>query len=111
MKMLWDDEALYVGAWLEEPEVVATLTEKNSVIFHDNDFEVFINPGPISDVFLNYLSCKVVDTDADGSHHEYYEFEVNAFNTVWELRLNKATRPTPQMLEGRLWVLGVSGDT
>ena len=45
MKMLWDDEALYVGAWLEEPQVVATLTEKNSVIFHDNDFEVFINPG------------------------------------------------------------------
>jgi hypothetical protein len=47
MKMLWDDDALYVGAWLEEPQVVATLTEKNSVIFHDNDFEVFINPGAI----------------------------------------------------------------
>ena len=45
MKFLWDDDALYVGAWMEEPQVVATLTEKNSVIFHDNDFEVFINPG------------------------------------------------------------------
>ena len=45
MKMLWDDEALYVGAWMEEPQVVATLTERDSVIFHDNDFEFFINGG------------------------------------------------------------------
>jgi hypothetical protein len=25
----------------------------------------------------------------DGSNHQYYEFEVNALNTVWELRLDK----------------------
>jgi len=68
-KMLWDDEALYVGAWMEEPQVVATLREQNSVIFHDNDFEVFV--------------------DAQASNHNYYEFEVNALNTRWELRLNK----------------------
>eukprot|EP00802_Teleaulax_amphioxeia_P018733 Tamp_18939.p1 GENE.Tamp_18939~~Tamp_18939.p1 ORF type:complete len:379 (-),score=65.17 Tamp_18939:123-1259(-) len=68
-KMLWDDDALYVGAWMEEPQVVATLREQNSVIFHDNDFEVFI--------------------DAAASNHNYYEFEVNALNTRWELRLDK----------------------
>lgn len=39
-KMLWDDNYLYIGAWLEEPHIVATLQEKNSVINQDNDFEV-----------------------------------------------------------------------
>ncbi|CAN5589303.1 carbohydrate-binding family 9-like protein [soil metagenome] len=68
-KMLWDDEYLYIAAELEEPHVVATLTAKNSVIFHDNDFEIFIDP--------------------DGDHHNYYEFEMNALNTIWELTLPK----------------------
>jgi hypothetical protein len=67
MKMLWDDDYLYVGAKLEEPHVWATLTQHDSVIFHDNDFEVFIDP--------------------DGDGHEYYEFEINALNTGWDLLL------------------------
>ena len=40
VKMIWDDSWLWVGAWLQEPQLVATLTEQNSVIYHDNDFEV-----------------------------------------------------------------------
>src|SRR3954454_5155970 len=40
MRMLWEDEYLYVAAALEEPHVWGTLTEHDSVIFHDNDFEV-----------------------------------------------------------------------
>jgi Carbohydrate family 9 binding domain-like len=69
MKMLWDDKYLYVLAEMEEPNVWATLTEKNSIIYHDNDFEVFIDP--------------------DGDAREYYEFEMNALNTIWELTLDK----------------------
>jgi hypothetical protein len=68
-KMLWDDECLYIGARLEEPHVWGTLTEKNSIIFNDNDFEVFIDP--------------------DGDNHNYYEFEINAMGTIWELTLEK----------------------
>jgi hypothetical protein len=68
-RMLWDDDFLYVAAELEEPHVVATLTERNSIVFHDNDFEIFIDP--------------------DGDNHHYYEFEVNAFNTLFELTLPK----------------------
>lgn len=71
-KMLWDDEYFYVAADLEEPHVWGTLTEHDSVIFHDNDFEVFIDP--------------------DGDNHEYYEFEINALNTGWDLRLVKPYR-------------------
>jgi len=68
-RMLWDDKYFYVGARLEEPHVWATITERNAVIFHDNDFEVFIDP--------------------DGDCHSYYEFEINALNTVWNLFLDR----------------------
>jgi hypothetical protein len=70
--MLWDDDYFYVGAELEEPHVWGTLTEHDSVIFQDNDFEVFIDP--------------------DGDNHNYYEIEINALNTVWDLRLVKPYR-------------------
>jgi hypothetical protein len=70
--MLWDERFLYIGAWMEEPQVWATLTEHDSVIFQDNDFEVFIDP--------------------DGDNHDYYEIEINAFNTTWDLRLTKPYR-------------------
>jgi hypothetical protein len=66
-KMLWDDTYLYIGAELQEPHVSATLTKRDTVIFYDNDFEVFIDP--------------------NGDSHEYYEFEMNALNTVWDLFL------------------------
>lgn len=69
-KMLWDDENLYIGAELEGDEIWATLTERDSVIFADNDFEIFINPS--------------------GDSHCYYEFEMNALNTVWDLLLTKS---------------------
>ncbi len=68
-KMLWDDEYFYVAAYLEEPHVWGTLTKHDSVIFQDNDFEIFIDP--------------------DGDNHEYYELEINALNTEWDLFLNK----------------------
>lgn len=68
-KMLWDEEYFYVAAELEEPHVWATLTQHDAVIFNDNDFEVFIDP--------------------DGDSHDYYEFEINALNTGWDLRLKK----------------------
>ena len=66
-KMLWDDEYFYVGADLVEPDVWSTLTERDSVIFQDNDFEVFIDP--------------------NGDSHEYYELEINALGTTWDLLL------------------------
>lgn len=68
-KMAWDDEYLYIAAEISEPHVWATLTNRNSVIFYDPDFEVFMNPR--------------------GDTHDYYEFEMNALNTVWNLLLRK----------------------
>jgi hypothetical protein len=71
-KMLWDEEYLYFAAELEEPHVWATLMQRDTVIFYDNDFEVFIDP--------------------DGDTHQYYEFEMNAFGTEWDLFLVKPYR-------------------
>src|SRR5688572_20030808 len=68
-KMLWDDTYFYFAAELEEPHVWGTLTQHDAVIFHDPDFEVFIDP--------------------DGDRHSYYEFEMNALNTGWDLILKK----------------------
>lgn len=71
-KMLWDNQYLYFAAELEEPDVWATLTQRDTVIFYDNDFEIFIDP--------------------NGDTHEYYEFEMNAFSTEWDLFLVKPYR-------------------
>ncbi|TYP79237.1 carbohydrate-binding family 9-like protein [Paenibacillus methanolicus] len=72
VKMLWDDDCFYFGAELIEDQIWATLQERDSVIFQDNDFEIFIDP--------------------DGDTHHYYEFEINALNTVWDLLLVKPYR-------------------
>ena len=71
-KMLWDDDFLYVGAVLEEPNIVAKLFQRDTIIYHDNDFEVFIDP------------------DNDG--HNYFEIEVNANNVLFDLMLDKPYR-------------------
>ena len=44
VKMLWSDTHLYVYAQLNEPDLWATLKQRDAVIFQDNDFEVFIDP-------------------------------------------------------------------
>ena len=43
-KMMHDDNTLYIAAELMEPKVWGTLTEQNSTLYHENDFEVFLNP-------------------------------------------------------------------
>jgi hypothetical protein len=40
---LWDDENLYIGFWIEEPYIEAALTERDALIFMENDVEVFID--------------------------------------------------------------------
>ena len=44
VKMLWDDDNLYIGATLVEDKIVATLKQRDTVIWKENDFEVFIDP-------------------------------------------------------------------
>ena len=71
-RMLWDDNYLYIGAELEEDDIIARLTQRDTIIYHDNDFEVFIDP------------------DGDGVH--YFEIETNARGTILDLMLDKGYR-------------------
>jgi hypothetical protein len=94
VKMLWDDQYLYIAAELEEPDVKGALTERDSVIFKDNDFEVFVKPLP--------------DTPS------YYEFEINALNTGWDLFLPKPYNDDGQPdnswdIQGLKTAIGVRG--
>ena len=72
VKMLWDDRHFYVAAELEEPDVWSYLTDHDAVLFHDLDFEVFLDP--------------------DGDNHDYAELEINALGTTWDLLLNRPYR-------------------
>jgi hypothetical protein len=72
IKMLWDDSCLYLAARIYDPQVWATLKKHDDIVFRDNDFELFIDP---------------VNTT-----HGYYEIEVNAINTIFDLYLNKPYR-------------------
>ena len=60
--MLWDDEALYVGFWVEEPYPAATLTERDSLLWVENDLEVFI-----------------------AGKDTYYELELNVLGVIYEV--------------------------
>lgn len=71
-QMLWDEDYFYVAATLEEPNVVARLKMRDTIIWKENDFEVFIDP------------------DNDGVN--YYEFEVNARNTMMDLMITHPYR-------------------
>ena len=71
-KLLWDDAYLYVLAELEEPHIWGDLTKRDTIIYLNNDFEVFIDPS--------------------GKGESYGEIEINALNTVWDLLLNKPYR-------------------
>jgi hypothetical protein len=73
-KILWDESFLYIGAELEDPDIWGTLTKRDSIIFLDDDFEVFIDP--------------------DADTHNYYELEINALGTEWDLFLIKPYRDT-----------------
>ncbi|MDI9498172.1 MAG: carbohydrate-binding family 9-like protein [Bacillota bacterium] len=80
VKMLWDEEALYVGALLHDDTIWATVTERDHVIFVDNDFEVFLAP--------------------QDSSHRYYELEINAHGTVWDLLMEKPQRDRVRRIIG-----------
>lgn len=94
VKMAWDDQCFYIGAKMEEPHVWGTITTKNARMFEDNDFEIFIDP------------------DNDGL--SYYEFEINALGTIWELSLPKPYKDGGQPIlgcniDGLISAVGISG--
>ena len=60
--IVWNETHLYIAFKIEEPFIEAHMSERDSIIFLENDVEVFIDGG----------DC-------------YYEFEINALNTIYEV--------------------------
>ncbi len=71
-RLLWDATHLYVAAELQEPDLWATYDGHDMVVYHEHDFELFLDP--------------------DGDNHHYYELEINALGTVWDLLLTAPYR-------------------
>lgn len=61
-RVAWDDDALYVTLEAQEPFVTATSRRDGDLLFFENDLELFIDGGD-----------------------SYYELEVNAFGTRYEV--------------------------
>lgn len=80
VKLCWDEKYLYIAALLEGDEIWAELTERDSRLYTENNFEVFIDPS--------------------SSTHDYMEIEVNALNTVWDLLMTRPYRDGGRAVSG-----------
>jgi len=78
VKMCWDDAYLYIAAELTEPDLWATLKKRDTIIYQDNDFEVFFSPS--------------------ASTFNYYELEINQLGTVLDLLMTRPYRNGGQAL-------------
>lgn len=94
VRMLWDEDYLYILAEMEEPHVWANITQRDAPIYNNNAFEIFINP--------------------DDSQQGYVEYEVNALGTLWDLRLDLpygdgGRADSSWTSSGLEWAVNVSG--
>src|SRR5699024_5676712 len=60
--VLWSEEHLFVRYWVEEPFLAGTMYNRDELLFNENNVELFIDGGDV-----------------------YYELEVSANNTVYEV--------------------------
>jgi hypothetical protein len=69
VRMLWDDEALYLLFELVDPDVWSTFTNRDDQIWQQEVVEIFIDP--------------------DGDGVDYAEIEVNPLGTLFDLILSR----------------------
>ncbi|MGF7231882.1 carbohydrate-binding family 9-like protein [Arachidicoccus sp.] len=72
VKMLWNNDYLFIGAKLEEENVWASIRKKDSIIYLNNDFEVFLSNS--------------------NSTRNYTEIEINALNSLLDIFIPKPYR-------------------
>lgn len=63
-KVLWDDENLYVGLFAEDPDVFASITERDGDLWDEEVLEVYI--------------------DGMSNGRDYLEFQINPVGTVFD---------------------------
>lgn len=78
-KAVWDQSALYVAFQCDDPEMWATMKERDDRLWEQEVVEVFLDP--------------------NGNGDPYFEFEVNPLNVVVDLRLMCSLREKGMPLE------------
>jgi hypothetical protein len=82
VKMLWDDQYLYIAAEMQEPHLWANKQIPGDVIFRDNVFKIFIDP--------------------NNDMNDDFEIQINPNNLMLFLVMNKPYRDGGSPLTG--WV-------
>lgn len=80
VKMLWDENYLYVAAELEEPHLWANNQPEKDIIFRDNVFKIFIDP--------------------DNNMNDDFEIQINPQNKMLFLIMNKPYRDAGTPITG-----------
>ncbi|KAI9342356.1 hypothetical protein BDR26DRAFT_859662 [Obelidium mucronatum] len=92
--MLWDNEYLYIGARIQDPDVWSNMQGRNTPLYQENNFEFFMDP------------------ESDGLN--YYELEINSLGTTWQLSLDKpysqgGVATNPSEINGLISKVGIQG--
>jgi len=98
-KFLWDDNYLYIGFICEDPDVWATLENRDDHLWHGEVVEILCDP--------------------DGDGLDYFEVQVNPLETILDLTLDKAYSAGGQAdldwnldsIKARVWVEGTLNDS
>jgi hypothetical protein len=80
VKMLWDENYLYVAAEMEEPHLWANPQPEKDIIFRDNVFKIFIDP--------------------DNNVNDDFEIQINPQNKMLFLIMNKPYRDSGTPVTG-----------
>ncbi|XP_045162534.2 uncharacterized protein LOC123527254 [Mercenaria mercenaria] len=76
-KMRWDNDRMYVGAYIEEKNLWATLDAHDSPIWKENGFELLM--------------------DVDGSMFNYKQIQINVLGTMMDQMLYKSPWDAPNI--------------
>jgi hypothetical protein len=80
VKMLWDNQGLYIAARMEDPHVWGSITENDSDLSADSFLSIYIDP--------------------DGDNHDYFRLDVNALGTVADRFIIRPRRDGNTSLKG-----------
>lgn len=68
-KMLWNNEGFYLAYYIQEEDIRGIITSRDAFSYYDNDVEVFFDP--------------------DGDGLNYFELEMTALNSVYDIHWDK----------------------
>lgn len=80
VKMIWDNQYLYIAAQMEEPHIWANPKPATDIIFKDNVFKIFIDP--------------------DNNMNDDFEIQINPLNIMLFLVMNKPYRDGGKPVSG-----------